>query len=30
MSFKCPVCGKTYEQFGLKEYGKIYDRRIVC
>ena len=20
MSFRCPVCGKTYEQFGLKEY----------
>lgn len=20
MSFRCPVCGKIYEQFGLKEY----------
>lgn len=22
MSFRCPVCGKVYEQFGLKEYVK--------
>ena len=22
MSFRCPVCGKAYEHFGLKEYAK--------
>ena len=22
MSFKCPICEKVYEQFGLKEYAK--------
>lgn len=21
MSFKCPVCGKVYEQFGITEFA---------